>query len=242
MARLPRNLVPGLPQHVIQRGNNRQAVFFAEADYRYYLDALQQAAARYDCAIHAYVLMTNHVHLLVTPNAEDGLSRMMQGVGRQYVRYINGVYRRSGTLWEGRFKAALVESERYLLSCMRYIELNPVRAGMVESPGVYRWSSYRVNALGAPSELITAHSLYRALGHTGHERRNAYSDLFQTAVDRQALDKIRSATQSGAIIGDRRFRDQIAHAMQRRVEKMSHGGDRKSESFRKRRNSSALTP
>jgi putative transposase len=226
---------------VIQRGNNRQSVFFAETDYRYYRDTLQQAAARYDCAIHAYVLMTNHVHLLVTPHAENGLSRMMQGVGRRYVRYINGVYRRSGTLWEGRFKAALVDSERYLLTCMRYIELNPVRAGMVESPALYRWSSYRVNALGATSELITAHSLYRALGQSDEECRKAYSALFEAVMDGQALDRIRSATQSGEIIGNQRFRDEIARAMRRRVEKMAHGGDRKSKSFRKQKKSSALT-
>jgi putative transposase len=135
---MARNLVPRLAQHIIQRGNNRQAVFFAEADYRLYLDSLQQAATRYDCGVHAYVLMTNHVHLLVTPYTEGGLSRLMQSVGRRYVRYVNSMYRRSGTLWDGRFNAALIDSERYLLTCMRYIELNPVRAGMVYHPGGYR--------------------------------------------------------------------------------------------------------
>jgi putative transposase len=148
MARKPRIALAGYAQHVVQRGNNRQATFFAEADYRYYLDCLAEASAKYDCALHAYVLMTNHVHLLVTPNQTDGIARMMQSVGRRYVQYVNYCNKRSGTLWEGRYKASLVQSERYLLVCSRYIELNPVRAGMVTRPEAYRWSSYRANALG----------------------------------------------------------------------------------------------
>ena len=236
MARLSRNLAPGLVQHVIQRGNNRQAVFFADGDYRLYLDSLQLAAERYACAIHAYVLMTNHVHLLVTPATEDGLSRLMQSVGRRYVRYINSIYQRTGTLWEGRFKSALVDSERYLLTCMRYIELNPVRAGMVGKPGDYRWSSYRSNAEGKHSELITTHSLYRKLGGSDGERHRSYRALFELDVDQGTLDRIRAATQTCEVIGNQQFRDQIARALERRIEKMPHGGDRKSERFRKRRN------
>ena len=148
MARLQRIVVPGQALHIVQRGNNRQAVFFAEEDYLFYLDSLGRAAENTGCQIHAYVLMSNHVHLLVTPQSEEGPSRLMQSVGRSYVRYVNAAYRRSGTLWEGRFKSALIDSERYLLVCSRYIELNPVRARMVERPDDYRWSSYRANALG----------------------------------------------------------------------------------------------
>jgi putative transposase len=242
MARLPRTLLPGQAHHVVQRGNNRQAVFFAESDYRLYLDSLQQAADRYSCAVHAYVLMTNHVHLLVTPDTESGISKMMQSIGRRYVRYINALYQRSGTLWEGRFKAALIDSEPYLFTCMRYIELNPVRAGVVDEPGGYRWSSYRCNAHGHSCQLLTPHRLYGALGVSDHTRQRAYHDLFKVIINMERLERIRAATQSGEIIGHRRFRDEITAALKRRVEKMAHGGDRKSESFRKKRRSSTLTP
>ena len=141
MARKPRFVLPGYPRHVVQRGNNRQACFFDESDYRKYLDSLAEAAHKYHCQVHAYVLMTNHVHLLVTPTTDEGISQMMQSVGRRYVRYFNGVYRRTGTLWEGRYKASLVQTDSYLLTCYRYIELNPVRAEMVPDPGDYPWSS-----------------------------------------------------------------------------------------------------
>ena len=154
MARKPRFNLPGVPQHVIQRGNNRESCFFDAEDYRCYLDALGHASKQCGCAVHAYILMTNHVHLLVTQERRDGVSAMMQSLGRRYVRYINDRHRRTGTLWEGRYKAALVDSERYLLACYRYIELNPVRAGMVELPGRYPWSSYRYNALGMPDSLV----------------------------------------------------------------------------------------
>ncbi len=146
MPRQQRYRLPGVPQHVIQRGNNRQVTFFDNMDYRKYLDCLETAGDKYDCAIHAYVLMTNHVHLLMTPSEPDSISKVMQSVGRQYVQYINWSYKRTGTLWEGRYKASPIESERYLLTCYRYIELNPVRAGMVASPADYAWSSYRHNA------------------------------------------------------------------------------------------------
>lgn len=242
MARRPRNLLPGLPQHVIQRGNNRQAVFFAEADYRLYLDLLRMSALQYGCAIHAYVLMTNHVHMLVTPGKENALSSMMQSVGRRYVRYINSTYQRSGTLWEGRFKASLIDSESYLLTCMCYIELNPVRAGMTEEPGGYRWSSYRFNAQNIASDLIVPHDLYLALGSSSAERQSAYRKLCKDAVDLEVLKYIRSAAQSGEIMGSQRFREEIAYALKRRVEKLPHGGDRKSAAFRKQRSSSTLTP
>ena len=140
MPRMPRVVVPGLPLHVIQRGNNRQAIFFTGQDYTRFHAYLLAASERFDCVIHAYIYMTNPVHLLVTPSGRQGVSRMVQSVGRRYVRYIYDVYNRSGTLWEGRFKSALVDSDRYLLVCSRYIEMNPVRACMVDLPQDYRWS------------------------------------------------------------------------------------------------------
>jgi putative transposase len=150
------NLV-GLPQHVIQRGNNREPCFFDKSDYSRYLEDVKSSAKKFNCRIHAYVLMTNHVHMLVTPMAEYAVSEMMQSLGRRYVRYINKTYKRTGTLWEGRFKASLIDSEQYLLSCIRYIELNPVRASMVEHPGEYQWSSYPINAQNQKSKLIESH-------------------------------------------------------------------------------------
>jgi REP-associated tyrosine transposase len=161
MARLARIVLPGHSVHIIQRGNNRQAVFFAEEDYHNYLRTLGEAAAEGGCAIHAYALMTNHIHLLTTPAHENSLSLMMQSLGGRYVRYINRIYQRSGSLWEGRFKSSLIDSDRYLLICSRYIELNPVRAGMVDTPQDYPWSSYHRNALGHDDAIITPHFLYK---------------------------------------------------------------------------------
>jgi len=148
MARLPRYVIPGQPQHIIQRGNNRQAIFAADADFQFFRDALIDAASKHGLAIHAYVWMTNHIHLLATPEFDDSISKVFQSVGRRYVQYFNYTYRRSGTLWEGRYRATVVDSEQYLLVLMRYIELNPVRAGMVAHPSEYPWSSYLFNAQG----------------------------------------------------------------------------------------------
>lgn len=240
MARLPRNVVPGLPVHVIQRGNNRQAVFFSDSDYRLYLDSLRLASARAECAVHAYVLMTNHVHLLVTPGTPQSLSQLMQSVGRRYVRYVNGIYRRTGTLWEGRFKSAVVDSDRYLLTCMRYIEMNPVRAGMVNKPDEFRWSSYPRNALGRSNGIITSHALYEALGSDLRARCAAYRSLFDGILEYDELSAIRAGTEAGIPIGNDRFREEIAKMLNRRVEKFAHGGDRRGERFKKV--SSTLTP
>ncbi len=178
MARLARYFVEGQPQHLIQRGNNREPIFVVDGDYRFYLKCLQEAAERHGCAIHAYVLMTNHTHLLATPETESSLPKTMQSVGRRYVQYFNFTYSRTGTLWEGRYKATVVDSEAYLLTCMRYIELNPVRAGMVEDPSNYPWSSYGANALGAHDKLCTPHSLYKRIGRNADERQVGYRELF----------------------------------------------------------------
>ena len=185
MARPKRLWIKGVPQHVVQRGNNRQATFFCDDDYRFYLACLEEAVEKYQCDVHAYVLMTNHVHLLMVPEEQTSIARVMQSVGRRYVRYVNHVYERTGTLWEGRYKASLVDSERYLLTCYRYIELNPVRAGMVESPEEYKWSSYRAHARGEVNRLVTDAFEYTALGKTDELRQVAYRALFNAHIERQ---------------------------------------------------------
>lgn len=209
MPRKPRFNLPGVPQHVIQRGNNREPCFFAEADYRRYLQDLQKSAEKYRCRIHAYVLMTNHVHLLVTPMVGYGISQMMQAVGRRYVYYINKTYRRTGTLWEGRYKASLVDSDRYLLSCMRYIELNPVRAAMAEHPGDYGWSSYVANAQGKVDPLISTHPIYDSLGVSPGQRQSAYRELFRTHLDSRLIHDIREALNHELVLGRSYFKDKI---------------------------------
>lgn len=217
MARKPRFGIPGIPQHVIQRGNNRDPCFFSDQNRRYYLESLQAACARFDCTVHAYVLMTNHVHLLVTPASANGISWMMQSLGRRYVRYINDSYQRTGTLWEGRYRAGLVETGQYLLTCYRYIELNPVRAGMVPAPGDYAWSSYHYNALGVPDALVTAHADYRELGSNQAERRCAYRELFRQHLAAEEVYAIRQSVNDERVLGSDRFRDWIEQMCQRCV-------------------------
>lgn len=240
--RLPRNVVPGQALHIIQRGNNRQPVFFSATDYRYYHETLIAAAEQYACEVHAYVFMTNHVHLLLTPATEIGPSRFMQAVGRRYVRYVNGIYQRTGTLWEGRFKSAIIDSERYLLACSRYIELNPVRANMVSNPADYLWSSYHHNALGKCDEVLVPHALYRQLGISHAQRMATYASLFDNCLEKEVLNRLRAGTETGSVIGNNRFCEQIEQMLQRRVEKYTHGGDRKSKQYRRASGSSTLTP
>jgi len=214
MARRARLLFAGVPQHIIQRGNNRQATFFAEEDYRSYLDWLLEAVTKYDCRIYAYVLMTNHVHLLASAERPYDLSRVMQHLGRRFVRYVNHVYRRSGTLWEGRFKASLVDTEAYFLRCCRYIECNPVRAQMVAHPADYRWSSYRFHAYGAPDKLLSAHEQYERLGRSAEQRQHAYRELFHIELDSNELGEIRNTVNRGWPLGGERFKNEIENALQ----------------------------
>ena len=217
MPRRARITLAGVPHHVVQRGHNREATFFADEDYLAYRHSLKEGAQRYHCAIHAYALMTNHVHLLVTPANEDGLSRLMRYLGSRYVQYVNFVYRRRGTLWEGRFKSSLVDQEHYLLTCYRYIELNPVRANMVEQPQDYRWSSYASHALGKQDDLIDDHPLYLALGTTEETRRAAYRELFRYQLDDEQLTDIRDSLNKGLAVGAERFKDQIETVVARSV-------------------------
>ena len=217
---MPRRLrltFAGVAVHLIQRGNNRSACFFAEEDYARYLDHLTEFAPRFGCAVHAYVLMTNHVHLLLTPQQADGASRLMQRLGQHYVQYVNRSYRRSGTLWEGRFRSCLAQSEDYVLACYRYIELNPVRAGMVRQPADYRWSSYRVNGQGASSRLVVPHEQYLRLGANAADRCEAYRALIGEQLGADVVTEIREATNGNIALGNERFRAEIEAALGRRA-------------------------
>ncbi len=234
MPRQPRVILPGYPHHVIQRGNNRDIIFASDADYLVYLEKLGDACRRHGCRVHAYVLMTNHVHLLMTPETQTGLSRAMQSLGRYYVQYFNYLYKRTGTLWEGRFKATLVDTDNYLLSCYRYIEENPVRAAMVASPADYRWSSYRHNAFGAPDALVSAHEGYLALGSTLADRQRAYRGLFDDSLNEETLSDIRETTNKGWVLGNDRFRERIEAMAKRQTAPKPRGGDRKSAKFKQR--------
>lgn len=220
MPRRARLRFAGVPLHVIQRGNNRITCFFAEQDYRFYLHHLEELAQRFECSVHAYVLMTNHVHLLITPSETDSASLLMKHLGQRYVQYVNRVYRRSGTLWEGRFKSSLVQRQDYLLKCHRYIELNPVRARMVSHPRDYSWSSYRVNGDLSVSTLVTQHDCYVALGESPEQRAAAYRELFRFEPDQEELKEIRSAANGGFALGNQRFKDEISARLGRRVERL----------------------
>lgn len=209
MPRPPRIEFAGIPQHVVQRGNDRQPCFLGAADHERYLRGLQEAAFEHACRVHAYVLMTNHVHLLVSPATVGGVSRMMQQLGRSYVGYFNARHHRTGTLWEGRFKSSLVDGDRYLLTCYRYIEMNPVRAAMVTAPGDYRWSSHAGNALGEPDAIVTPHSRYLALGRDDIERRAAYRELLRLSISDDDLAAIRNHVQQQRALGTARFQAAI---------------------------------
>jgi putative transposase len=217
MPRRPRVTIPGVPVHLIQHGNNSQACFFTSEDYRNYLDWLKKYARKSECAVHAYVLMTNHVHLLVTPTKRSSVGTLMKCLGQRYVQYINRTYQRDGTLWEGRFRSCVAQQERYLLTCQKYIELNPVRAGLVEHPGEYYWSSYRANAQGEASELLDYHLLYKNLGRTCTERLAAYRELFRSPLESGTEDEIRNATNGNYGLGDEQFIAEIESVLGRRI-------------------------
>src|SRR5690606_2550484 len=232
MARLPRYVIPDQPQHMIQRGNNRQEIFAAEADYRFFRDALVDAAHKHGLRIHAYVWMTNHIHLLATPEHEDSMAKVFQSAGRKYVKYFNHTYERSGTLWEGRYRATVVDSDRYFLTVMRYIELNPVRAGMVAHPRDYPWSSYGYNAFGElhrNTEWLTPHAEYMRLGGNATERQAAYRQLFGAAVSGDELRSIRECTHKGWALGDARYQGWVERVGSRRAVSKGLGRPKKTE-------------
>lgn len=227
MPRRSRLILPEIPLHVIQRGNNRQVCFVAEEDYCIYLDWLKEYADKTGCLIHAYVLMTNHVHLLVSSPTSDGLGSLMKALGQRYVQYFNRTYRRSGTLWEGRFRSSLIQEDGYLLSCMRYIDMNPVRADMVGHPGEYRWSSYRANTQGEASGLLKPHALYLSLGEDTAARSSAYRELFRYELEPGLVDQISKASNGNYVLGDSHFAEQMAQLLGRRVAPGKAGRPRK---------------
>lgn len=218
MPRRARLALPGVPLHLIQRGNNRQACFFADEDYRLYLDWLAEYAGKTGVRIHAYVLMTNHVHLLVSTERTEAPGALMKALGQRYVQYVNRVYQRSGTLWEGRFRSCPIQEEPYLLACQRYIELNPVRAGMVAHPAEYRWSSYRANAQGEADALVHPHPVFAALDVDASSRQAAYRELFRHELEPGLVDEIRKATNGNFLLGDSRFAASVAATLGRRVQ------------------------
>jgi putative transposase len=217
MARLPRLVIPHQPHHVIQRGNDRQLIFREAEDYQRFLAWLKESAKEFKVAIHAYVLMPNHLHLLATPSDNEGLAQMMQRVGRFYVPWFNHKYERSGGLFQGRFKTSLIDSERYFLMCSRYVELNPVRAQVVSDPLDYPWSSYAHHAGARPDSLITDHALYWALGNTPFQREAAYKELTQQALTDAELNKINQAVLKGWPLGSDAFKAELQHKVKRQV-------------------------
>lgn len=223
MPRLPRISPAEVAVHIIQRGNNRQACFASDEDHWAFTGWLKEYSVRYRVDVHAWVMMTNHIHLLCTPHDDVGISRMMQSVGRRYVQYFNREYRRSGTLWEGRFKSCLVENETYLLELYRYIEMNPVRAMMADDPGDYQWSSYQVNGLGKASDLCVPHQEYLSLGVDPFERQKNYRELFAHQVEGELLKEIRDNTHKGMAIGSERFKDEIEILTGRRLKSKKRG-------------------
>lgn len=227
MPRLTRLLHADVATHVIQRGNNRQAIFFDGEDREQYLNWLGESLAVEDCRLHAYVLMTNHVHLLVTGPTAKAIPRLLQSLGRRYVARINRLHGRTGTLWEGRYKSTLIDSDRYLLACYRYIEANPIRAGMVARPEQHPWSSWRRNGFGESDPLIRPHPLYEALGPDQASRATAYRTLFDQGLDPETLATLRDATQRGWLPGADRFREEIATALNRPTGPRSRGRPRK---------------
>ena len=232
MARWPRIVVPGMPLHVTHRGNDREAIFRSDEDFAMYREILLEASHRTGCSVHAYALMTNHVHALLTPKRATTTARLMQIVGCRFARYLNRRYRRTGTRWEGRFKSSLIDSDHYLLRCSRYIDLNPVRAGLVEAPELYAWSSYRCLGLGKPDDLITPHDVYNGLGADAHGRHVAYRALVEDSLADRCIHAIRRATLGGGALGSARFCARVESEIARPATRLSHGGDRRSTAFR----------
>lgn len=223
MARLPRLVIPNQPHHIIQTGNDSQAIFRDSDDYLVFINWLRDAARQFKVAIHAYVLMTNHIHLLASPADATGLSKMMQWIGRHYVPYFNQKYTRTGTLWQGRYKATVIDADRYLMTCCCYIELNPVRTGMVATPGEHAWSSYAHHAGIKSDPLVTDHPLYWALGNTPFEREAAYKRLVEHGVNEEDVRALTEATLKGWALGSEKFKLKLEKQTDRRVRQAKRG-------------------
>jgi len=242
MARQPRYALPGQVQHVIQRGNNREAIFYRDEDYRFYLHCLAEVCGQQSVEVHAYVLMPNHVHLLLTPSRADGISKTMQSLSGRYAQYINSTYRRTGTVWGGRYRSTVIDPDSYLLRCMCYIETNPVRGGLVVSPGEYSWSSFRCNVEGARDLVISHHSTYLQLGDNPQERRLKYQGYVRAPIDPDTLTDIRNSTNKGWVLGGDGFREHLESLLNRRVRPLPRGGDRRSAQAKQQRLSRESDP
>ncbi len=232
MARLPRIVIPNQPLHIMHRGNNRQDIFESEEDMIRIKEDIAHALSKSDCSLHAYVIMSNHLHLLITPADKVQLSKFMQTLANRYVRYYNATRNRTGTIWEGRFKSCLIDSENYLFTLYRYIEMNPVKANMVENIADYPWSSYQHNALGEKNSLITEHPLYQDLGKSTELRAKNYQKIFNTLNNSDQEQQITEATMRGEVFGSSGFHHKIRQLISRTTRLTTHGGDRKSESYR----------
>ena len=229
MARLARLVIPHQQHHVIQRGNAGTSIFLDAEDHQTFLDWLKQAASLFHVAIHAYVLMPNHLHLLLTPTDDTGLGKMMQWLGRYYVPYFNRKYQRSGTLWQGRYRATVIESASYFIPCSVYIESNPLRSGLVQDLFDYLWSSYRHHAGLHIDSLITDHSSYWALGNTPFQREAAYKQSVELGLSSQQINDISQATTKGWMLGSARFKIEMSKQTERRVEPVKRGRPRKAK-------------
>ena len=232
MARLSRIVVPNQPLHIMHRGNNRQDIFKSEDDLIRIRKDIKHSLSKAGCYLHAYVVMTNHLHLLITPKNKEQLAKFMQSMANRYVRYYNAKHQRTGTIWEGRFKSCLVDSEHYLFALYKYIEMNPIKANMVEDIANYRCSSYRHNALGETDELITEHDLYKELGATVEQRYEQYKKIFDELDISRQQDQITKATLAGEVYGSNGFHNKISGLISRATKLTTHGGDRKSEEFK----------
>ncbi len=227
MARRPRLFVAGLPYHIIQRGNNRSPIFLSNEDYCFFLEVLREAKTKHPCFIYSYCLMTNHFHLLIEPEEKENVSLLMKLLGAKYVRYVNKTHKRTGTLWEGRFKCSLIDKEPYFLACLHYIEMNPLRAGITNSPELYRWSSYRVRAHGEKSSILDLDPWYNSLGADSQERQVRYRQLFQNTIPDSTWELIREMTNKGGIIGSVNFKEQIEKILHRKIIIRAPGRPRK---------------
>jgi putative transposase len=223
MPRRARIMLAGVPVHVVHRGNNRQPCFYSDEDRRFYLFHLRRLLPESQCELHAYCLMTNHVHLLLTARAATGCARLMQRLSQLHTQYVNRNYGRTGSLWEGRFRSSLVQSERYVLACYRYVEMNPVRAGLCASPLEYEWSSHRRNIRGTYDGLVIPHPDFQRLGPTSASRRWAYEQLFAAGDGAMPIEEIRKAVNGNFALGDESFRRTLARALGRRVEPCKAG-------------------
>jgi putative transposase len=232
MARLPRIVIPNQPVHIMHRGNNHQDIFITDDDKLRVKEDISGAIEKTGCRVHAYTIMTNHLHLLITPKSKEALSAFMQAMANRYVRYFNQAYNRTGSIWEGRYKSCLVDSEHYLFSLYRYIEMNPVRANMVKAVDDYDWSSYGHNGQGRQDPLITEHALYSALGANAEERARGYQTLFMQGNTEHEELAIDQATMRGEVYGSDAFHEKISKLISLPTKRARHGGDRKSSQYK----------